>query len=763
MSSLEQYGRFIPEEHCFELINEPPRKWVNLHYNKIGEHEVYAEITNIGDGHTWVRDGAGRTCVLVNYDNKYTYIRDEESGVVFCPWGQPAPQEVTNRSCKYYAAKTVTQSDCRELRVRHRMFVPRELVGEAWTVEVENLSDRPRTVSVFAYAMFQLNGCDENGGTVWKDNFGMVHPEFCGAMVTNRNDTAPTDRYKGYLLTLNPEDEFVGGTGYRDHFTRSDFGYGTPKILWGWNADNQPGYGPDCCGLVQVKLSIPPKQIARADFLLGQTTGEEECKQIRAAWTPETLDAACVEQEQIAARRAEMFQVDTGNENYNALMNDFVKKQMYSYLINKSGFRDNLQLDNAFCMVDYKTCEDNLLRALASQYAGGSVPHGFRPINRLQYADKPAWIMLTVPGLIYESGDMGLLDKEVPYFESSETGTVWDHMLRAMRFLGNDLGANGLCNQHHADWNDGLEATAEAGERESVMVTQQLCYGLLQVERLAKARGDNDVAQEAANLYSTFAARINEVAWDGEWYVRTICEDGYRIGSKDNEEGKIFLNPQSWAILSGIAPADRAALCMQKVDEMIATDVGFRICAPGFSKYDPRVGRMSNSMPGHVENGGCYNHAAGFKGVADCLMGRAEQAWDTWVKVVPDNPQNPISQSGCEPFSFNNFYSTVSLVYGASGYPWRTGTAAWFTVLLVEHILGARRGLEGLTISPCLPKALPAASLRRAFRGAVYDITLDNSAGRCVGASKLVCDGQVIDGNVLPVFDGGEHVVEVTI
>jgi cellobiose phosphorylase len=216
-------------------------------------------------------------------------------------------------------------------------------------------------------------------------------------------------------------------------------------------------------------------------------------------------------------------------------------------------------------------------------------------------------------------------------------------------------------------------------------------------------------------------------------------------------------------VLSGVAPADRAKLCMDSLEKHLGADVGYRLCAPPFTEYDPRVGRMSNSMPGHAENGGCYCHAAGFKGVADCVLGRAEEAWQTFVRVAPDNPLDPVSQSQVEPFSFTNFYTTVKQSYGRAGYPWRTGTAGWFTVLLVEWILGARRSLDGLLIYPCLSKTIPRASVLRSFRGAQYEIDLDNSAGRCRGARKIVVDGKTIDGRVLPVFRDGVHKVKVTV
>lgn len=760
MSSVEQFGQFNDKEGCFELCNEPPRKWINLHYNKVGDDEVYAEISNIGDGPISVRDKDGVKVNLVSYDSKYLYIRDDESGTTFCPWGAPAPQDAIARTCKFYAAKTVTTGTCEELKATQRVFVPHDYLMEIWTVTIENTSNRPRTVSLFAYAMFQLTGNDKEGNGVGKENYSDIIPEIGGVFITNRSPFVPTDRFKGYLVALN---DFRAGSGYRDHFLRSEFSAGTPKILWGWNGDNKPGYGPDCAGTVQVTLDIPPGETGRADFLIGQAASVDEVKAVRSELTPEKIDAMCVEQEQLEAERAGKFLVKTGNDNYDSLMNVFVKKQLYSYLINKSGFRDNMQLDNAICLCDYEAARSNVVRALASQYPNGCVPHGFRPLIRLQYSDKPAWTMLTIPGLLKESGDFSLLEEEVPYLESAEKGSVYDHMLRAMRFLADDTGKNGLCDQHHADWNDGLEATQEAGERESVMVSMQLCYGAREVAEVARRIGDKAVEKEALQIYDTFKSRINEVAWDGEWYVRTICGDGYRIGSKENKEGKIFLNTQSWAILSGVADDERAALCMSSVDTLLTEEVGYRICAPGFSQYDPRVGRMSSAIPGQNENGGCYNHAAGFKGVADCMLGRSEQAWETFVKVAPDNPANPVSQSQVEPFSFTNSYSMYDRVYGRSGYPWRTGTAAWFTVLLIEWILGARRGYDGLVVAPCLPGSMPKARVVRSFRGATYDISLDNSAGRGTGVTSITVDGGTVEGNTLPLLDSGTHQVEVVI
>ncbi len=765
MSDIEKYGSFVdhPEGVCFELRETPPKKWVNLHYNQCGPEEIYVEISNIGDGPVTYRDDDGRTCTVVGYDKKFLYVRDDDSGVVFNPFGEPVPTPVEKPCCRYFPHKTVISGECEGLKTTHRIFAPREEALEAWTVTVENTSDRPRTISLFAYAGFQLNGADADQSPVPNENESIIPEGLGGVFVHNRHRHVPEEgKYNGFIIALN---DFYGACGYRDYFTRSDFSLSTPNILWGWDADGRTQWGPDCAGIVQVKLSIPARETGRADFLIGPARDPEEVHRIRSRVDAAYLDRACEEQAEIDRARNAAFQVDTGHHNLDALLNHFAKKQMVGYLVNKSGFRDNLQTDMALALCDYPLARANLLRALASQYPDGRVPHGFRPLNDLTYADKPAWILQVVPAMIKESGDEALLDEVVPYFRSDETGTVWDHMLRTMRYLAHDTGEHGLCDQHFADWNDGLEPSEETGERESVMVTQQLCLGLREMEELARRRREDAVAEEARKLFATFSDRLNKECWDGAWYQRTLCGSGYRIGTDENPEAKIFLNTQVWAVLSDTAPEDRARLCMESVDRYLEKDIGFTIVDPPFTRFNHKIGKFSALKPHHATNGGCYNHAAGFKAVADCMLGRADAAWRTFVKIAPDNPENPVSRSWTEPFSFTNCYEAITeqTMYGRSQYPWRTGTVNWFAMLVVEWIPGARRHYDGLLIDPCLTKTIPQARLTRAYRGAIYEIEIDNTAGRETGVRELTVDGTPVEGPLIAPFDGGTHRVRVVI
>jgi len=764
MGTIEQYGKFIDGGDCFELTAEPPRKWNNLHYNQYGGADICIHASNIGDGTTTIRDIDGTTYELISYDDKYLYVRNENSGTVFCPGGAPVPTPVEEMTTRYYREKTVISGTCEGVKVSQTIFVPRDFINEIWSVQVENTTDQPQTVSLFAYAAFDLTGKTAQGEFVGSGNasgnVSEILPELNGVLVSNRNQRAPTDRFKGYIASL---DNYVGGCGYRDFFLRQDYSTAAPRILHGWNCDNCTACGPNCAGIVQVELEVPAGETRRADFIIGQTSGADDMKQQLDKLSPAVIDEQLEIQRKGLAEKAAAFRIDTGHENIDALMNGFVKKQLEGYIIMVSGFRDNVQNINALAMADYPTARKNFLNILASQWANGRIPHRSRPLSRKPYADQPCWAMQTACDMVKESGDVALLDEIVPYFESDEEGTVWDHLLRGMRHLATDLGKNGLCDQRVGDWNDGLEPTDEAGERESVMVTQQLCFGAREMAELARRIGDKEVEKEATEIYATFANRLNEITWDGKWYTRTICADGYRIGSDENEEAKVFMNTQAWAVLAGIADEERAQLCMDAVEEYCKTDFGYKVLSPPFTKYDPRTGMISNLVPNTQTNGGCYNHAAGYKGVADCVLGRAEEAWGTFERVAPDNPLNPVSKSAAEPFAFVNFFVPINYMAGNSGYPWKTGTAGWFTMLMVEWILGARRHYDGLLIDPCLTKTIPHAKITRTFRGARYHIELDNSAGRCKGATSIIVDGEPLEGNIIPPFVDGEHQVTVII
>jgi cellobiose phosphorylase len=294
------------------------------------------------------------------------------------------------------------------------------------------------------------------------------------------------------------------------------------------------------------------------------------------------------------------------------------------------------------------------------------------------------------------------------------------------------------------------------------MTALLFCHGLREFAGLARHAGDDAIAREAEEIYARLAARINDVCWDGEWYNRGFAPDGRSFGSHRNREGQIFLNPQTWAVISGVADADRIRTIMGHVDGKLENDLGMDLLHPLFSSYDPDIGSTSANAPGIAENG-VYIHAGTFKLVADCIAGRPEAAWRLLHKILPNHPDNPVSQSRCTPFAVTNSWrGAEGECYGLTGSQWRTGTAGWVFRAMIEYILGVRRGYDGLIVDPCLPASQAEARIDRVFRGVTYRIRIDNRAGRCTHAQRVVVDGQPIEGNVLP-FELGREAYEADV
>jgi cellobiose phosphorylase len=754
--TISRFGEFIEAGACFRAHTTPHRPWMNVFHNDYGilpeDLEFHALVSQYGDGPVQFRSHEGRHVQVSDFESEALYVRDDADNSTFCPCGSPVPTEVEQLVVDYRAASTEISSKHKGITVRQRVFVPRKLPVKVCTVFLTNEGASPRTLSVFSYAKFNLGG----GPTV------DVEPQLRGVFAW-RYDCRHEDTLPRAFLCLCQDSHYVAATGHREDFLEPSLSYAVPRLLKGADLGNVSASQFLSMGAVQARVALDPGQSARLDFLLGHASSLGEACELRVKLQPTQIDALLAEVEERENRQARAYSVDTGHSNLDALFNHFIKKQHHSYLTIKSGFRDNLQVAMAIDMADEKLAEAAILQALSHQYAAGWAPHHFRPLSHKQCSDEPAWILMAVPWHIKQTGNLDLLWKEIPFIDSSKATTIWDHLLRAMRWLINDTGKHGLCNLRDGDWNDGLSPRDGTGGRESVMVSEQLCHGLLEVAELAERINEANIAQEARRCHADFAERLNQVAWDGDWFLRVLCEDGHALGSHTSEEGRIFMNAQSWAVLGQVAPRERLVRAMDSVEKHLKLDIGYRVVNPPYTRFDPHVGGSSTVFPGCIENGSSYNHAGGFKAVADCLLGRAELAWDTLLKVAPDNPENPIERSCMEPFAFSNMFFADRYNYGRTLYAWNTGTGAWFALLMVEYILGVRRDYDGLRIDPCLTRRVPMARVTRQFRGASYEFEIDNTAGRCTGVTSILVDGRPLEGNLVPDLREGSHTVKVVI
>ncbi len=350
------------------------------------------------------------------------------------------------------------------------------------------------------------------------------------------------------------------------------------------------------------------------------------------------------------------------------------------------------------------------------------------------YADSASWISHATDALLRETGDPALLDTPIAFADGG-TGTVWEHNLRAVDFLWSQRGAHGLSLIRHGDWNDLMDKVGVAGRGEGVWMSFALARALRLVAEMAEWKGEPAVARRCRSRFVALKKAILNHGWDGQHFIYAINDDGLRIGTRRAKEGQVFLNPQSWALLSGVIDAKTYAAIMAGVEPVLDTEVGPLHHWPPFTQYQAGIGQLSGTPPGFFTNGNVYCHAAAFKIAADLQAGRAEKAFETLHRILP-------SAEKSEPYAQANGYvgpTAGRLVRGVSDDPWRTGTVAWNFLNVVDGLLGFGRTYDGVQFSPQLPAEWPCAYMERPFRGSLFrcEVVRGPEGGVWVGGERL--------------------------
>jgi len=417
---------------------------------------------------------------------------------------------------------------------------------------------------------------------------------------------------------------------------------------------------------------------------------------------------------------------------------------------------------------------------LSFQKRDGSAMHAFNPLtlegsigDSVEMEDRPhyysddhLWLVLAVTAYLKETGDLGFLDEVVSFYEkdkqgkSIESGTVRTHLERCIDFTRHDVGKHGLPLLGYADWNDTVNLPKGA---ESLFTANLYGRALLELVGLMEYLGDTQAAKTFRAAYAEMKSRVEAVAWDGEWYIRYFNVEGEPLGSHVNQAGQIYLNGQSWAVLSGFASPERANKAMESVHECLNTPYGIRLSAPGFNGYDPKIGGITTYPPGTKENGGIFLHPNPWAMIAETLLGHGDRAYQYYAQINPAAKNDTIEVYECEPYVYaQNILSSEHPQCGLGRNSWLSGTASWCYQAATQWILGARPEYDGLRVDPCIPMAWEGFSMYRQFRGASFDITVHNPRHVCKGVTRLVVDGKEMSGNLVPMIgDRHQHLVEV--
>jgi len=420
-----------------------------------------------------------------------------------------------------------------------------------------------------------------------------------------------------------------------------------------------------------------------------------------------------------------------------------------------------------------------ILKLLSVQKTNGSAMHQFNPLSMIAtegdslemdghhwYSDDHLWIVYAVCYYIKETGDMDILKLDVPYYEKDknnepkETGTVLDHLQRGIEFTRHNLGKHGIPLLGFADWNDTVNLP---GNAESVLVANLYGKALLELMELFEFLGDKKTLQKYQVYYEDMKRSVNEHAWDGEWWIRYFEDNGEPIGSNKNEKGKMFINAQSWPVISGFAPDDRALKALNSLNKKMNTKYGIKVQWPSYDGFDWRKGGVTTYPPGAKENGGIFLHTNPWVMIAETILGNGERAYQYYNQINPAAKNDIIDIYELSPYVYaQNILGDEHPQFGMGRNCWLSGTSSWMYTAATKFILGIMPTYNGLQIDPCIPKNWEGFKVVRKYRGVTYTIQVKNPDQVSKGVAQLIVDGKPLKGKVIP-FQKKDVMVEVVL
>ncbi|MCL2764709.1 MAG: N,N'-diacetylchitobiose phosphorylase [Treponema sp.] len=782
-----QYGYFDPDKREY-VINKPdtPAPWANY----LGSPAYGAIISNNAGGYSFVKSGAAGRLIRYRFNEqdrpgRYIYLRDDDSGDYWSASWQPVgkPLDQYKSICRHGTGYTQIEADYKDIHSEASYYVPHGADYEIWRFKVENKGSKPRKISVFGYAEFTCESFYE------QDQVNLQYTQFI---------TRTYFKEKFILQTINEnclnavnesrvETRFFGLAGAkiasfcgdRASFLGNYRDYGNPVSVENGRLCGTLNYNLNPCGALHTQLELAPGQSANFVFLLGQKR-EAQAKELVARYEDASLpDREIAELKKFWHSRLDNLKVTTPNENFNNMINTWNAYQCFITFIwsraaslvycgqrNGYGYRDTVQDIQGIIHLDPEMALEKIRFMISAQVNhGGALPlvkfnhnpgqedkpedQSYRqstghPSYR---ADDALWLFPTVWKYIAETGNTALLDEIIPYADEGQD-TLFNHLIRAIEFSLNNLGIHGLPAGLHADWNDCLRLGANGV---SVFVALQLYYAFEIMIRFAKHRNDATTEARMADLKSRFGKVIEERCWNKDRFVRGITEDDVVVGKPGDPEASMWLNPQSWAVISGFADEARGNAILDLAHRELNTKYGARLMAPSYAKHAFEGALALLFNPSTKENGGIFLQSQGWLILAEALLGRGNRAVEYYLESCP-SAQNSIAEIRLqEPYVYSQFTeSTDSPFEGRSHVHWLTGTASTVMVGSVEGILGLRPDINGLRLSPAIPAEWKTFTMEKVFRGSKLNIKINNPDGRQSGCKKLTVNGEAMDGNYIP-------------
>lgn len=789
-----RYGRFTPDGSEY-LIQTPetPRPWINV----ISNGDYGLTVSQTGSGYSWRthaqlnRITRWEQDLITDERGKYLYIRDSEGRFWSAGW-KPVCAPADRYRCRHGIGYSIIESRNHGVESELLMFVPNDEPLELWRVTLRNLTRRPKRLSLFSYLEWGLGAAPD-----WHREFHKVFtatewdPRARAILATKRLWEIPSERGHwnadwAFTAFHSCSERPVSFDTDKESFIGM---YGTvrqPRAVKRGKLARRTGKWLDPVAALQISVALKPGEAKTVCFTLGAAGSREQAldlvrKYRSAAQVELSLGAVRARWKSILSP----VNVSTPDPAFDLMVNTWLKYQAISGRIwgrsayyqtgGAYGFRDQLQDSQVFLPIDPAHTRRQILLHAQHQFRDGSVYHWWHPISenglRNAVTDNLLWLPFVTMSYLEETAELSLLDERVMFVDDPVGISLYEHCTRAIDLVLSRTGKRGIPLIGGGDWNDGLSAVGLEMKGESVWLGHFLCGVLDGFAEVAARRKDLARAQSYRARAVTLRTVLNVEAWDGRWYYRATKDSGEKIGSAENNEGKIFLNAQTWAVISGVADADRGAAVMDAVEKQLESKVGPLLLSPAYTVPDPEIGYLTRYAPGVRENGGVYTHAATWAVLAETVLGNGSAAYRMLSKINPVNRGKNPDEYFAEPYvTPGNIDGPDSENYGRGGWTWYTGSAAWSFRVALNHLLGVRPDYDGLLVDPCVPKGWPAFTVRRMFRGALYTITVRNPRRVECGVAAVEIDGKPFGledlrrGVLLPVFSPGtEHTVAVTL
>ncbi len=800
-----RYGYF-DDNHREYVIERPdtPLPWINY----LGSEEYFGIISNTAGGYSFYKDARLRRLTRYRYNNapldsggRYIYIRDDDAPEprFWSPTWQPTRRQLDEYECRHGMGYTTIRSTFGGVAAQTRYFVPMGESIEIWQLTLTNHRAQAVNLSVFSSIEFNLWDAWDDA-TNFQRNYSIGEVEVEDGVIYHKTEYRERRNHFAYFAC---SEALAGFETRREAFLGAYRGWDSPKAVESGQTSDSIAHGWQPIGAHHVKIELKAGAQKTIIFILGyhENPPNEKfsppnsqiinkhgaLKVIRRYSDIDGVEDAFQSLRGYWDGLLNKLQVNTPDAHTNRMVNIWnVYQNMATFNFSRSasyfesgigrgmGFRDSNQDLLGFVHLIPERARERILDLAATQLPSGGAYHQYQPLTKrgnndigTNFNDDPLWLVLAVAAYLKETSDWGILDELVPYDNQPRTEEpLYGHLQRSLQYTLDRLGPHGLPLIGRADWNDCLNLNCfsdSPGESfqtttnkdglvaESLFIAGLFVLAAKEMTAIAAHLGNAEHAQVYSKAAQAMEEAVWTAGWDGEWFRRAYDDFGHVLGSRENDEGQIFIEPQGFCVMAGLGLEDgRAAQALDSVSEYLATPHGIVLHQPAFSKYYLHLGEISSYPPGYKENAGIFCHTNPWIMIAEAMVGRGDRAHEYYQRINPSAREGISEVHKCEPYVYAQMIAGIDApTHGEAKNSWLTGTAAWNYVAITQWILGIRPTFEGLEVAPVIPSAWDGFEAERHFRGVRYQIQVKRKG--LGNTAQLQVNGTPIKGTVIPL------------